>query len=151
MYTLVRRFIKTGITFLALGLAFGVYAIVGRELLGRWPSPYLVSAHVHAIQAGFVMFMILGVALWLFPRPAKEDPRYSPGRIEAAYWILAVATASRVLGEAWRGWDGPDLLRWLVVLGGVGQAVGILLFFWTMWGRIRPVGSQIREARGERF
>jgi TM2 domain-containing membrane protein YozV len=43
------------------------------------------------------------------------------------------------------------MLRWAVVLGGVGQAVGVLLFFWTIWGRIRPVGSQIREARGERF
>jgi heme/copper-type cytochrome/quinol oxidase subunit 1 len=151
MYTLVRRFIKTGVAFLAAGLAMGVYVIVGRELLGRWPNAYLVSAHVHAIQAGFVMFMIFGVALWLFPRPAKEDPRYSPLRAEAAYWILALSTGARVAGEAWRGWDGPEMLRWAVVLGGVGQAVGVLVFFWTIWGRIRPVGSQIREARGERF
>jgi len=43
------------------------------------------------------MFMILGVALWIFPRPAKDDNR------------------------------------------------------WNMRSRIRPVGSQAREAKGERF
>ena len=28
---------------------------------------------------------------------------------------------------------------------------GVALFFYTMWGRIRPVGSQLREAKGEKF
>ena len=41
--------------------------------------------------------------------------------------------------------------RRAVVLGGAGQVAGILLYFWTMWTRIRAVGSQIREAKGERF
>jgi hypothetical protein len=40
---------------------------------------------------------------------------------------------------------------WAIVLGGVGQAAGVGLYFWTMWSRIRPVGSHVREARGERF
>src|SRR4051794_11493546 len=52
MYTLVRRFIKTGIAFLAVGLALGAYMLVRRELGGVWPSPYLVSAHTHALLAG---------------------------------------------------------------------------------------------------
>jgi hypothetical protein len=33
----------------------------------------------------------------------------------------------------------------------VGLAAGIGLYFWTLWPRIRPVGSHLREARGERF
>ena len=85
MYTLVRRFIKTGIVFLGLGLALGIYMIVRRELAGIWPHPYLVSAHAHAVLVGFVMFLILGVGLWLFPRPEKGDDRYRPERVEAAY------------------------------------------------------------------
>ena len=78
MYTLVRRFIKTGVGFLAAGLVLGVYMLGRRELLGEWPHPYLVSAHAHAVLVGFVMFLILGVALWLFPRAAKDDERYRP-------------------------------------------------------------------------
>jgi hypothetical protein len=151
LYTLVRRFIKTGIVFLGVGLALGVVILVRRELMGIWAHPYLVSAHVHAVQVGFVMFLILGVALWLFPRAAKEDTRYRPGRIEAAYWILTLATAARVLGEAGRAVWEASWLPWVVVFGGVGQALGLAWYFWTMWTRIRPVGSHLREAKGERF
>ena len=151
MYTLVRRFIKTGIGFLAVGLLLGFWLVVQRELLGRYPHPNLVSAHAHAVLIGFVMFLILGVALWLFPRAAKEDTRYTPGRASAAYWILFIATASRFVAEAARAWSDSRVLAWVVVLGGLGQAVGLLFYFWVMWTRIRPVGSHKREAKGERF
>ena len=102
MHSLVRRFLKTGIAFLALGLALGVWMMADREVRQRVPSPYLVSAHTHAILVGFVMMMILGVALWLFPRPAKEDTRYSPQTANVAYWLLAIGSASRVVGELLR-------------------------------------------------
>lgn len=151
MYTLVRRFIKTGIGFLAAGVALGVYMLVRRELFAEWPHPYLVSAHAHAVLVGFVLFLILGVGLWLFPRAAKGDERYSPERAEAAYWILAISTAARFLSEMSRAWVEAPWLAWVVVLGGVGQAAGIAVYFWTMWTRIRPVGSHIREAKGEKF
>jgi heme/copper-type cytochrome/quinol oxidase subunit 1 len=151
MYTLVRRFIKTGILFLAAGLALGAYMLVRRELQGVWPHPYLVSAHAHAILSGFVLYLILGVALWLFPRAERDDTRYRPARIEAAYWTLTAATVLRVGAEASRAWTDQPWQPWATVLGGLGQAAGIGLYFWTMWSRIRPVGSHLREARGERF
>jgi heme/copper-type cytochrome/quinol oxidase subunit 1 len=151
MYTLVRRFIKTGVGFLAVGLVLGFWLVVQRELLGRFPHPNLVSAHAHAVLVGFVMFLILGVALWLFPRAAKDDTRYSPVRAEAAYWILFVSTAGRFVAEAGRAWVSWHWLAWVVVLGGLGQVVGLLFYFWMMWTRIRPVGSHKREAKGERF
>lgn len=151
MYTLVRRFIKTGIGFLAAGLLLGGFMLVRRELLSIYPNEHLVSAHVHAVFIGFVMFLILGVALWLFPRAAQGDTRYAPARIEAVYWILTTSTAARFVAEALRAWLDHPLLRWLIVLGGLGQIAGLLFYFWTMWTRIRPAGSQLREAAGERF
>lgn len=151
MYTLVRRFIKTGIAFLFAGLALGAWMLIQRELLGHPPHPHLASAHAHAVFIGFVMFLILGVALWLFPRAAKDDTRYRPERIEVAYWILLTATASRFVAEAARAWSGAPALRWIVVLGGLGQVAGLALYFWTMWPRIRPLGSRLREEQGERF
>lgn len=38
-----------------------------------------------------------------------------------------------------------------VVIAGFAQIGGIALFFFTMWSRIRPAGSQSREAKGEKF
>jgi heme/copper-type cytochrome/quinol oxidase subunit 1 len=124
---------------------------VRRELVGEWPHPHLVSAHAHGVLVGFVMFLIFGVALWLFPRAAQDDRRYSPAVVEAAYWVLLVSTGMRFLAEAARAWSDAAALPWIIVLGGLGQIAGIALFFWTMWSRIRSVGSHIREARGEKF
>ena len=151
MYTLVRRFLKTGIGFLAVGLILGTWMMIRRELYGDYPSTHLISAHTHAILVGFVMMMILGVALWLFPRPDKEDQRYNPRAAEGAYWLLAGGTATRLVGELLRGASESLPLKWIVVAAGLAQVAGIGLFFFTMWSRIRPVGSQVREARGERF
>ena len=34
---------------------------------------------------------------------------------------------------------------------GLLQVIGLGVFVYTMWSRIRPVGSAAREAKGERF
>ena len=151
MHSLVRRYLKTAILFLATGLTIGGWMIVDRELVGRFPSRYATSAHTHAILVGFVMMMILGVALWLFPRPAKEDARYQPRVAEAAYWLLTVGTFVRIGGELSRIWLTALPIRWLIVLASFAQIAGIGFFFYTMWSRIRPVGSRAREEQGERF
>jgi uncharacterized protein involved in response to NO len=151
MTSLVRRYLKTAILFLAAGLALGGWMMVQREMGGRYPSPYLVSAHTHALLVGFMMLMIMGVALWMFPRPDKGDTRYSPRNAEVAYWLVALGTAGRVVGELLRPSSSTVTLRLLVALCGLAQIAGIGLFFFTMWSRIRPVGSRAREASGERF
>jgi heme/copper-type cytochrome/quinol oxidase subunit 1 len=151
VHSLVRRYLKTGIGFLALGLGLGLWMMVERELLQRFPSRYVVSAHTHAILVGFVMMMILGVALWLFPRPSREDTRYSPRAAALAYWLVGGGTAIRVVVELSRTEISAPWLRLATVGAGVVQVAGLLVFFYTMWSRIRPVGSQAREAQGERF
>ena len=151
MHSLVRRYIKTAIAFLILGLAIGTRILIRREIFLRSPSLYEVSAHTHAILVGFVMMMILGVALWLFPRAERGEQQYDPRLAAAAYWLLTIGTAARVAGELARGYSAALWLRSTVVSGGVAQFAGIALFFFTMWPRIRSAGSHIREAKGEKF
>jgi hypothetical protein len=97
------------------------------------------------------MFLILGVALWLFPRAPKDNMRYRPERAEASYWILLVSTLARYLGELLQAGGRVTWLGWIVVVAGIGQTTGLAVYFWTLWPRIRPVGSHIREAKGEKF
>ncbi len=151
MTSLVRRFLKTAIFFLAVGLALGGWMMARRELWGQRASPYMVSAHTHAVFVGFVMLTILGVALWMFPRPQAGDGRYRPALVETAYWLLTVGTAGRILGELLRPSHDSIALRVAVLATGLAQIAGVAVFFFTMWTRIRPVGSAAREARGERF
>jgi heme/copper-type cytochrome/quinol oxidase subunit 1 len=151
MHSIVRRFLKTAILFLAVGLGLGLWMMIVRELELRLPGSYLVSAHTHAILVGFVMMMIFGVALWLFPRPSKEDTRYTPRAAEAAYWLVTVGTAARIAGELARPYTNAMEVRVATLVAGVLQVAGIAVFFYTMWSRIRPAGSKTREAQGERF
>ncbi|MES2305210.1 MAG: cbb3-type cytochrome c oxidase subunit I [Gemmatimonadota bacterium] len=151
MHSLVRRYIKTAILFLFAGLVLGGWMMVRRELYQRSPTSWETSAHTHAIFVGFVMMMILGVALWLFPRPERDDIRYRPALVLVAWWLLTVGTASRIIGELLRGTSTAEWLRIAVLLAGLAQIAGLALFFGTMWSRIRAVGSQQREAKGERF
>lgn len=151
MFTLVRRFIKTAVGFLAAGLLIGAWMIIQRDLLGAAPSEYLRSAHAHALLAGFGMMMIMGVALWLFPRPARGDTRYRPELVSVAYWFATLGTSGRVGGEVVHTFTRASWLGWAIVISGLAQMTGMLLFFWAMWPRIRPVGSALREKEGERF
>jgi cbb3-type cytochrome oxidase subunit 1 len=151
MHTLARRYLKTAIAFLVVGLALGVWLLMRRELGGAAILARELSAHTHALLVGFVMMMISGVALWLFPRPAAEDTRYKPRIAEAAWWCITPGTALRVGAEALAGFDPGLVLRTAIVTGGLLQAIGLALVFWTLFPRIRAAGSAQREAKGERF
>lgn len=99
MPALVRRYIKTAFIFFLLGMLVGAVMSVSQGLLGRAVAPLLVVAHVHVLLVGFVLLLIIGVATWMFPRPAKEATRYRPELAEAIYWILTLATALRFTAE----------------------------------------------------
>lgn len=137
MPPLVRRYLRTAVAFLAAGLALGVWMLVSREF-GLPLAARAMSAHTHLLLVGFVMFMICGVALWMFPRPVKDDPRYKPTRAGWAYWCLALGTGGRAALELWAGAGGSGVVvRAAIVAAGISQAAGLLIFFWTMLPRIR--------------
>ncbi|MDZ7660969.1 hypothetical protein [Thiohalophilus sp.] len=145
MTELPRRFTKTAFVFLILGLLLGGWMLLRRELYGEWPHPYLISAHTHIMFVGFVMFMILGVATWLFPKPSHDDPRYRDSRIKQVYWLLLIGTLLRSGGELGRGIDDATLLVWCILGGGAAQLLAILFYIWTMWFRIRTTTGYKRQ------
>jgi len=149
MNPLVQRYIKTAIFFLVAGLGIGLYMIYQREMNSMFPSRYLTSAHTHALLVGFVMMMILGVALWVFPKPARDDTRYSPRLADAAYWLVTIGTAVRVSGELLHSIIDARWLRWSVLLAGLLQAIGLLVFFATMWWRVRQPAKYVMTSHAE--
>jgi hypothetical protein len=141
MNPLVRRYLKTAILFLALGLAVGVWMLVAREF--GVPLPWRArSAHIHALLVGFVLMMIAGVALWMFPRIRPDDPRHRPWLAEAAWWCIVLGTSVRVALELTL--SGTETPFWSAVIVGAGgaQFIGLVLFFWGIWPRIRSTRSE---------
>jgi heme/copper-type cytochrome/quinol oxidase subunit 1 len=134
---LVRRYIKTAFVFLLAGLGLGAIILVSEFVLGRHPPRLYVTAHAHLLLVGFMLMLVMGVATWMFPRPARDDRRYRPGLAEAAYWLTAAGTALRAAAEIATGHWGTPGLRLLVAAGGLGQLAGAALFAVNMWWRVR--------------
>jgi cbb3-type cytochrome oxidase subunit 1 len=137
MTPLVRRYIKTSFLFLLAGLVLGGYIIVSQFVLETHPSRLLTTTHAHLLLVGFMLMMVMGVATWMFPRPARDDTRYRPEVAEAAYWVIAAGTAVRAGAEIVLALTGLPGFRWPIAVGGVAQLAGAALFALNMWRRVR--------------
>ena len=136
MPPLIRRYVKTSFVFLLAGLVLGGYVTVS-QAVSAYPPRLFVTAHVHLLLVGFMLMIVMGVATWMFPRPARDDRRYRPELAETVYWVMTVSTAVRAAAEL----SAPLLvipwLRFLIALGGLGQVAGAGLFVLNMWWRVR--------------
>jgi heme/copper-type cytochrome/quinol oxidase subunit 1 len=139
---LVRRYIKTSFVFLALGLLLGGWISIAQFVLGAYPPRLYVTAHTHLMLVGFMLMIVMGVATWMFPRPARDDTRYRPGLAETVYWIMTISTAGRAAAEILAPFSEAPIVRWIMALGGLGQVAGAGLFVVNMWSRVRmPLAS----------
>jgi len=150
MFTNARYFVKTAFGFFILGLCSGLY-MYGARTFG-WSMPFtMVQAHTHVLLMGGVFMMILGVAVWFFPRAKKDDNAYNPTVIRLGYWVFTVSTIIRFVAEILQGIYPQSLAIHFGFWSSVFQVITSVILVYSIWGRIRPVGSQIRENRGEKF
>src|ERR1035437_3108323 len=151
MFTTVRYFIKTSVAFLFVGILTGLYMSFAKYIYQSGYTQELISAHTHIILVGSVMIMIMGVALWFFPRPEKDDKRYNPGLILIVYWLISISTGLRFVFQVLGSFYFIPWLNIVIPIFSSLQVFAMILFFYSIWGRIRAVGSQYREAKGEKF
>ena len=137
MPPLIRRYIKTSFAFLIAGVLLGSYVSVGQYVVGTYPPRLIITAHVHVLLVGFMLMIVMGVATWMFPRPARDDARYRPELAETVYWVITVATCLRAGAEILGAYADSPALRAAIAVGGLGQAAGVLLFVVNMWTRVR--------------
>jgi len=145
MTRLTRLYIKTSLAFLVAGLVVGGYIIVTEFWLGAFPSRLLVTAHVHLLLVGFMLMMVMGVATWMFPRPASDDRRYRPTLAVVVYWLVTAATIVRASAEIGAAFVSAPILRPVIVLGGLAQILAAALFALNIWPRVRiPAAARDR-------
>src|SRR5262244_2053184 len=150
MTPLVRRYIKTSFVFLMAGLLLGGWIVVAEFVLGRHPPRLFITAHAHLLLVGFMLMIVMGVATWMFPRPARDDTRYRPELALAVYWVMTLGTGVRAAAEIALALTGARALGPIVALGGLGQIAGSLLFVVNMWWRVRmpPAAAPGRASPG---
>lgn len=150
MFSNARYYIKTAFGFFILGILAGLY-LYSAMIFGWFIPSTLISAHTHVILMGGMLMMILGVAIWFFPRPQKDDSQYNPTAITILYWLFTTSTLFRFLVEVLAGIPNYDHFMTLAFIFAIIQVIATIGLIYSIWGRIRPVGSQLREKKGQRF
>lgn len=130
----VRRFIRSSLIWLGVGVTIGVAMTI-------WPYNALAyrPAHVHANLLGFVSMMIFGVAYHVLPRFTGRG-LYST-KMAQAHLILANAglllMVTGFIARISYAMPGNSALG----VGGVTSAIGALLFIVNIWKTLEPGGD----------
>lgn len=138
MEAYVRRFIRSSLVWLGVGVLIGV----GMAFMPV-QAMVLRPAHAHANLLGFVTMMIFGVAYHVLPRFVGR-PLHS-GRLAEVH--LVVANAGLALFVA--GWGARGLLGgggFMVRMGATLSAASAGLFIYNIW---RTLGGIEVPGRGE--
>ncbi len=135
MPTLVRWYIKTALVFLIAGLVVGVIQAIGGPLAQLTAG--LTPVYYHLLMVGWVTQLILGVAIWMFPKFSQAQPRGDEKLAWATYILLNLGLLLRVVGEpldslyAGAGWGI------LLVISAVLQWSGGVLIIGNLWRRVK--------------
>ena len=130
----VRRFIRSSLVWLGVGVTLGVVMAVHPAALAFRP------AHLHANLLGFVSMMIFGVAYHVMPRFTGR-PLHSPRAAALHLWVANLGLAGMVSGfilRVYRWGPGAALLG----AGGVLAATGAFLFIYNIWRTVEPVRAR---------
>ena len=125
MTAYVRRFIRSSLFWLGVGVILGV-------LMAAWPRAVLYRpAHMHANLLGFVSMMIFGVAYHVIPRFTGAALR-SERLADLHLWVANGGLALMVVGWLARA-HGFAAWRPVLVTGGTLSAIGAFLFIYNIW------------------
>lgn len=151
MFTTVRYFIKTSVVFLfrwninrIIYVIFQIYIAV-RLFTGVNFSSYSYYSCRLSYDDDY------GRCTLVFPRAEKVDKKYNPDLILIVYWLMTSSTGLRFIFQVVEAYNYIPWVNTLILVFSSLQVASLILFFYSIWGRIRPVGSQYREAKGEKF
>ncbi|MFW6057699.1 MAG: hypothetical protein ACOC9W_02475 [Persicimonas sp.] len=142
-----RLFLKFGLVYFIAALICGV-AMAWFE--GAWGA-LLLPTYLHLFVVGWLTQIIIGVALWLFPKWTKEQPRGREWLSWTALVTLNVGLLLRAVAEPGQFMLDTDS-RWqpavgvLLIVSAALQWVGGMAFLVNIWGRIKPKKKRRRRS-----
>ena len=134
MPTLTRWLVKAALVWLVTGLALGV----ALQLPAAAQIPFLRAAwpaYLHLLTVGWLTQLIIGVALWLFPRHSAARPRGSERLGWTTFLCLNAGLLLRAIGEPRRAL-GADVHQ-LLLFSALAQLVAVGAFVLNVWPRVR--------------
>jgi len=134
-----RLMLKTAFIYLLIGMLLGLLMYLSPVLPN---APYLLlrTTHVHLILVGAVMQIIMGVALWMFPRE-KAPPHFTSEKSGMIlYFVFNAGTLIRAVCEPFAA--PGEILYFTALVGILLQLGGIGFFVTLIFRRIRVPGGE---------
>jgi len=127
--------IKTSLVYLLLGILIGLLTFLSHrfstlEWVLRWRT-----VHVHLILMGAVIQMIMGVALWMFPRRKEPPPVTTEPEGMTLYVAFNLGTAVRSLFEPF--WQAGVWFYFVALAGMILQVLSLFYFIWLIFQRVQ--------------
>jgi hypothetical protein len=135
MPTLSRWCIKTGLIYFAAALILGII-VTFDTVAHSGTARTLWLVYLHLLVVGWITFLIVGVAFWLFPRYDRDRP-YGPLTLGwTGYRLLNGGLLLRAAVEPISGISGTNL-DLLLVISAIAQWLGGIAFVVLLWPRVR--------------
>ncbi len=135
MPRLVRWYIKTGLVYFMAGLLAGIALAVGGPLAELTAG--LTPVYYHLLVVGWVTQLILGVAIWMFPKFSQEQPRGNEQLAWATYILLNLGLLLRVVGEPLDSLSAGTGWGVVLAISAALQWLGGLLILGSLWRRVK--------------
>jgi len=124
-------FVRTSLCHLACGFAIGALMLANKGLLfAAWPWS-LRGAHIEMLLMGWMVQMVMGVAIWIFPRFGMRQT--SPDGAVTAWLAFGLLNSGVVL--VCLGGPGPG-----VAAGRLLEIGAAACFAVHLWRRVSPAG-----------
>ncbi len=133
-----RLFVKTSLVALLLAFAVGA-ALAVAESLGIAVSPIWAVEHAHLAFVGWLVNVVVGIALWMLPLARDRYPE-TAGRYpkRGPLLVYGLLNGGLVLRIAFEPMLGAGLVpRVAVCISAVAQLAAILAFALIAWQRVR--------------
>jgi hypothetical protein len=97
----------------------------------------LQPVYWHLLVVGWLMQCIFGVAYWMFPPVAKDQPHCGAALGWCTYGALNLGLLLRAIVEPWHSLRPQAGVGWLLVPSAVLQVAAGWLFVVSTWSRVR--------------
>lgn len=142
MPRITRWFIKSGMIWFSLGIILTFVA----EVPGMPAGSLLLPVYWHLIVIGWVTQVIMGVAIWMFPRKRRDRKKDVSILARGAFWLLNAGLIIRFLSEPFLPMFTENLLvKTSVILSAVLQVAAVCCFVMEIWPRVQPKKKRKRE------
>jgi hypothetical protein len=125
-------FVRASLCHLVFGFTVGALLLADKGVPFAPELWALRPAHVEVLLIGWMVQLVMGVAIWIFPRFAlRRTPQRSAATAWLAFALLNAGVVCVAVGGGWGGW---------AAVGRLGEIGAAASFVAHLWGRVSPAG-----------